>query len=226
MTNKFGYFKEEDPQLPGLKFGNWGSRPFEYFWASFVEDFAGVNVVDIGVGLPSEHDWHEFVRDSLKPQSYLGIDLDARLKDEEIHEPSHRVMYMNAKNIDLADNSTDLVLSLSTFEHFENVEDFNAVIAECFRILRPQGKLVVTLDEYWDKNKTDCLPWNELERAWVRTGRKFNGVSFGMVDFAKDISKWFSPVGEVALKANADQKLLNNQTYNVCVSHGVFEVNK
>lgn len=221
-----GYFSPHDPQLTGIKYGNWGSRPFEYFWAAGAADLRGSDVLDIGIGLPSEHTWHEFVRDALQPKTYLGIDIDERIKNEEIDTGTHRVLYMDASMIDLRDNSLDYIFSLSTFEHFEDPALFIKVIAECHRVLRPQGKMIVTLDEFWENNRQDCLPWNELERAWKRDGREFNVVSYGMVDFAKDISKYFTSVDKPVLKSNKDATLLHNTTYNVCVSHGVFEVNK
>lgn len=223
---KFGYFQTTDPQMPGIKYGNWGSRPFEYFWCAVVETVKGKDVLDIGTGLPSEHTWHEFVRDNLDPKSYLGIDFDSRLKNEEINTPNHKVLWMDASKLDLPDNSIDLIFSISTFEHIDNIEMFNNVMAECHRVLRPGGKMVLTLDEYWDWKRQDCLPWNELERAWVRSGKNFGTLSFGMVDFVKDVEKIFKPVDTVVNKINADKNVLYSPEYNDCVSYGVFEVIK
>lgn len=223
---KFGYFKPSDPQLPGLKFGNWGSRPYEYFWAATVQQVKNQDILDIGTGLPSEHNWHEFVRDQLQPSSYIGIDFDSRLKNEEINTDHHKVVWMDATRLDLESNSIDLVFSISTFEHIDNLPAFTSIIEECHRVLRPGGKMVVTLDEYWDWKRQDCLPWNELERAYVRSGKRFEGRSYGMSDFAKDIEGLFKPLNEVPTKHNADGSLLYSPTYNDCISYGVFEVIK
>lgn len=223
---KFGYFKATDPQLPGLKFGNWGSRPFEYLWASCVENVEGLDVLDIGTGLPSEHNWHEHVRDTLKPKSYLGIDFDSRLKNEQVETENHKVLWMDASSLQLSDNSIDLVFSISTFEHIDNFDLFKSIMKETARVMRPGAKMVLTLDEYWDHKERNCLPWNELERARVRSGIKTEGVSYGMIDFAQDISEWFEPCGEVHTKRNADNSLLYSPVYNDCVSYGVFKVKK
>lgn len=225
MAN-FGYFTPHDPQLPGIKFGNWGSRPYEYFWAATVESVAGKDVLDIGTGLPSEHNWHEFVRDNLKPSSYIGIDFDSRLRNEEINEPNHEVIWMDASAMPLPDNSIDVIFSISTFEHIDSVDMFNKIMKECNRVLRPGGKMVVTLDEYWDWKRQDCLPWNELERAYVRAGSKFVGRSYGIWEFAESIEPLFTPLGEVPVKSNADSSMLYSPTYNDCIGYGVFEVKK
>lgn len=226
MLEKFGYFKTTDPQLLGFKFGNWGSRPYEYFWVAFVESVSGKDVFDLGTGMPSEHTWNEFVKESLKPKSYLGIDMDLRLKTEEINEPNHKVLWMNATKIELPNNSIDVITSISTFEHIDNFEDFKQIMRECNRVLRPGGKMIITLDEYHDCNRTDALPWNELERARKRIGMTTPGRSYGIIDFAEDTKELFVPCGTPPVKANADPWLLYSPTYNDCISYGVFEVIK
>lgn len=222
----FGYFTSQDAQLPGIKYGNWGSRPYEYFWAAAVEDICGKDVFDFGTGLPSEHTWHEFVKESLKPKSYFGIDMDSRLKLEEINEPNHKVMCIDGRNLPLADNACDIVFSISSFEHIDDFSDFRKVMSELHRILRPGGKMIVTLDEYHDCYRTDALPWNELEKARKRIGMTTVGRSYGICDFAKDIEEWFLPLAEPPVKSNAEQSILYSQLYNDCVSYGVFEVKK
>lgn len=223
---KFGYFKPHDPQLPGIKFGNWGSRPYEYLWVCCAETYHNKDVLDIGTGLPSEHNWHEYVRDNLEAKSYLGIDFDSRLKNEEVITENHKVIWMDATNLQLSDNSIDLITSISTFEHIEDMKLFQLIMKEAHRVLRPSGKMVVTLDEYWDWKRQDCLPWNELERARIRSGVKTSGRSYGICDFAADIGEWFEPDGTPPVKNNADNSMLYSPTYNDCVSYGVFKVKK
>lgn len=223
---KTGYFYPHDPQLPGIKFGNWGSRPFEYFWCACVEPVEGKDVLDIGTGLPSEHNWHEFVRDNLKPKSYVGFDFDQRMKNEEIHTDNHKMVWMDGTNLQLPDNSIDLVFSISTFEHIDSMDMFKKVMTETHRVMRPGAVMVLTLDEYWDFKRTDCLPWNELEKARVRSGIRTEGRSYGICDFANDVSEWFEPLETPPVKKNADSTMLYSPTYNDCVSYGVFKVKK
>lgn len=223
---KFGYFKPHDPQLPGIRYGNWGSCPYEYMWAACVEPVSGKRVLDIGTGLPSEHNWHEFVRDQLKPEFYLGIDLDSRLKNEEIDTPNHKVLWMDATELDLPDDSMDLIMSISTFEHVDDMYKFRQLMKEAHRVTKPGGKMVVTLDEFWDYRDHNCLPWNELEKARVRAGLRTHDRSYGICDFAEDIEEWWTPCGTVPVKQNADGSMLYSPVYNDCVSYGVFEAKK
>lgn len=223
---KFGYFKPHDPQIHGIRYGNWGSRPYEYCWASNIVPLEGKDILDIGTGLPSEHNWHRWVFEMLKPKSYLGIDLDDRLKSEEFHEENHKVIWMDATDLQVEDNSMDVILSISTFEHVDDMYKFRQLMKEAHRVLRPEGQMVVTLDEFWDWKDQSCLPWNELEKARIRAGLKTIDRSYGICDFAEDISEWFEPMGTVPVKQNADSSMLYSPTYNDCVSYGVFKVKK
>jgi len=225
-VTKFRYFKNTDFRVDGIRFGNWGSRPYEYFWVAAVENAEGKDILDIGTGTPTEHNWHEFVAYHVKPKSYLGIDFDDRLKKDCILLENHRVVWMDASSLDAPDDSFDIIYSISTFEHIDSVEKFMEIMSECRRVLRPGGKMIVTLDEYWDNRITDSLPWNELEKAYVRGGKNFIDRSYGMVDFASDIAEMFRPVDEVPVKKNADDSLLYSRVYNDCISYGVFEVIK
>lgn len=224
---KFGYFRKSDAQISGIKYGNWGSRPYEYFWAATVESLAGKDLFDFGTGLPSEHNWHEFVRQHCEPKSYFGIDLDSRLKLEEINEPNHKVLCLNGKNLPNESNSIDIVISISSFEHIDNFDDFKQIMKEMHRILRPGGKMIVTLDEFHDVFRTNCLPWNELEKARVRSGLTTPGRAYQMQDFASDISDLFSPCEEIETRENAAiEDYVYSHEYNDIVSYGVFEVKK
>lgn len=223
---KFGYFRTGDAQIGGIKYGNWGSRPYEYCWAATVEQIEGKDIFDFGTGLPSEHNWHEFV-DSMNPKSYFGIDLDSRLKLEEINEENHKVLCLNGKDLPNKSDSIDLIFSISSFEHIDNIDDFKQIMKEMHRILRPGGKMVVTLDEFHDANRTDCLPWNELEKARIRAGITTPGRSYQMQDFANDISSLFTPCEPIETRKNgAVLDYLYSHEYNDIVSYGVFEVNK
>ena len=42
--------------------------------------------------------------------------------------------------------SFDAVVSLSTLDHFENARDISSALSELFRVLKPNGMLILTLD--------------------------------------------------------------------------------
>ena len=52
----------------------------------------------------------------------------------------------DVRRLGLADASFDLVISNSTLDHFETQEEFVASLREIVRVLRPGGRLILTLD--------------------------------------------------------------------------------
>ncbi len=66
----------------------------------------------------------------------------------------------DCRRIPLADECVDLILSPSTFDHFPEI---GAALAECRRVLRPGGRLVLAL------NSAD----NPLYRLGVRLAERF-----------------------------------------------------
>lgn len=57
-----------------------------------------------------------------------------------------RLMAADARRLPLPSDSVDLILSTSTLDHFDNREDFTAAVRELARILRPGGRLLLTMD--------------------------------------------------------------------------------
>jgi SAM-dependent methyltransferase len=156
----------------------------------------------------------------LEPRSYCGIDFDGRIREEEVHEPDLTVRWMDMTELDFPDDSFDVVYCLSVFEHLP-VDSFRLACAEALRVIRPDGRLVVTLDERWDADGPE-IDWNVLERtANVETD---DGRPFGMREFADLIARWFVPVANhLPTRANAGRRLLHNMEVNSCVSYALFE---
>lgn len=227
---KFGYFTFEDPQLTGIKFGNWGSRPFEYFWCDKVDSAKGMKVIDLGTGLPSEHNWHRNIQKFHNPELYVGIDFDSRIKNEEINQDKHKMLWMDMTDLKFPDGHFNMCYSISTFEHIPKAEDFFKAINEIHRVLQPRSKMIVTLDEVWDVNN-QTQAWNDLERDLLNKNiisrSEFNNTSFNIRQFASLISDKFDCVDnikieDIPVKSNANTSLLHHPFWNSTVSFGVF----
>jgi SAM-dependent methyltransferase len=215
-----GYVTLFSPRLEGIRFGNWGSRPYEYRWASDVVDVRGLDVLDLGVGLPSQYDWYRYAAERLGPRRYVGIDFDERVREEEIEEPGLSIRWMDMTALDFGDSSFDVLYCLSVFEHLP-AEALERACAEAHRVLRPGGRLVVTLDERWDIHGPR-IDWNVLERTSGRIAPPDR--AFGLPEFARLVGPWFVPAADrLPTRANADRRLLHNGEFNSCVAYALFD---
>lgn len=79
----------------------------------------------------------------------LGFDWalpTVRKAAEKGRDTDVRVMAADARKLPLPPDSVDLILSTSTLDHFNRREDFLAAIRELARILKPGGRLLLTMD--------------------------------------------------------------------------------
>lgn len=60
--------------------------------------------------------------------------------------PIVRAVRADVRRLPLADGSVDTILSNSTLDHFDRRDEFERGVAELFRVLRPGGRLLLTLD--------------------------------------------------------------------------------
>ena len=244
-TKQIGLFKSSDPQLHGIKYANWGSRPFEYYWAANVVEVKNKRVLDLGVGIPSQHAWYQYIIGTLSPDYYVGIDADGRMKNEEIHTNKYDMLNMDMSSLSFDDKTFDIAYCISTFEHIP-YQIFMKSIQEVHRVLKDDGVLVLTLDEHWDKN----LPlghnngWNDLEQSIMNTELcKTSHQSFGLPDFLNIVKEYFVPLtDDIAIddnkktvysqkngqiyyqRQNRDPDILRSQImYNSCVSYAVLK---
>jgi SAM-dependent methyltransferase len=56
------------------------------------------------------------------------------------------VMAADVRDVPIRDESADVVVSLSTLDHFNEVDDIPQALREVYRILKPGGTLVLTMD--------------------------------------------------------------------------------
>jgi SAM-dependent methyltransferase len=59
---------------------------------------------------------------------------------------SVQLLVGDVRSLPLRPGSLDLIFSNSTLDHFESAEEFRTAVEELARVLRPGGRLVITLD--------------------------------------------------------------------------------
>jgi len=88
---------------------------------------------------------------SKKVKEYVGIDLDIDQEIEVNHQSSiGKLLKMNAENLKFNDNYFDLIITVSTFEHFLNPD---IVLSEMYRVLKSGGLALVTFGPIWSSSK-------------------------------------------------------------------------
>lgn len=208
-----GMFKPSDRQLSGIVYGNWGSRPYEYFWASQIVSVEGKKVIDLGTGIPSQYNWYSYVVSTLKPAFYSGIDWDGRILNELISQENYEMRHMNMADLQYPDKEFDTAFCISTYEHIPYTI-FMKSMQETHRVLKDDGVLIITLDEEWDKNalQEHANSWNELEKSLEVNGMfKRHNKSFGLPEFLELIKDYFVLVQDDAVIDHTSQSIISNK---------------
>lgn len=77
----------------------------------------------------------------------VGIDVSPRLVEAARHRfPNLTALAADVRRMPLADASFDTVVSNSTLDHFDSLDAVADALRELWRVLRPGGQLVLTLD--------------------------------------------------------------------------------
>jgi SAM-dependent methyltransferase len=63
--------------------------------------------------------------------------------------PGLRLAVSDVRQLPFPDDSVDVVVSNSTLDHFDEVSSLHRALVEICRVLRPGGRLVITLDNPW-----------------------------------------------------------------------------
>jgi len=61
-----------------------------------------------------------------------------------------RFLTADVRSLPFCDESIDLIFSNSTLDHFESAGEFQQAVRELARVLRPNGRLIITLDNPWN----------------------------------------------------------------------------
>src|SRR5215218_4780156 len=119
-----------------------------------------------------------------RAERVIGIDTSERV----IQAAARRYPGLEARRADvralpLAAAEIDAVVSNSTLDHFAAPDEIGIALRELARVLRPDGLLVLTLDNPLNPvvGLTKALPRRSLNRLWRRLGR--TTVRAGLVPY-------------------------------------------
>jgi SAM-dependent methyltransferase len=104
----------------------------------------------------------------------VGIDVEEAVRAVAAARlPDVEVVAADVRRLPFADATFDTVLSNSTLDHFATSGEIRLALAELGRVLRPGGRLLVTLDNPANPlvALSKALPRSRLNIAWARMGR-------------------------------------------------------
>lgn len=103
-----------------------------------------------------------------RAREVYGIDVsDAVVRFAGRGRPGLRATCADVRCLPFRDDEFDVVVSISTLDHFEERSDIDRGIRELLRVLKPGGKLVLTLDNGLNPVVAlrNALPLRPLEKA-------------------------------------------------------------
>jgi SAM-dependent methyltransferase len=173
MNNTF--FQTSDPKITSIGgielLPSWWSRPWEYAWAS---QFTGPDLVvaDMGAGW-SGRPFKEHLAQSCK--LVYAVDWDARFLDlPNEHKNLHFIVANFEERVPIP--QVDRIFCISVLEDLTNYEK---ALAEFKRLLKPDGRIVITCDSKYDQAKPlpryPGVSFKKLIDAVIDAGLKFDG---------------------------------------------------
>ncbi|NPV92171.1 MAG: class I SAM-dependent methyltransferase [Firmicutes bacterium] len=172
MNRYFRISDEHSRNIEGFEIPpEWWSRPYEYTWAKS-QIKPGETVVDAGCGMN-----HPFVYILARySDKVYAVDIDVRVKS--LPETAN-VEYVHADllNTGLPDESIETVYCISVIEHLGK-DHTREAMKEFYRILKPGGRAVITLDITLDPS---------FLTVWIKHPQEFieiipEGFDYGETD--------------------------------------------
>jgi SAM-dependent methyltransferase len=96
--------------------------------------------------LYEERSPHRSMLEHLPSATWLGCDLSPEVLARAAARTPLSGVACDVRALPFANRSLDGVLSTSTLDHFARADDLGSALAELHRVLRPGGRLVLTLD--------------------------------------------------------------------------------
>jgi len=80
----------------------------------------------------------------------FGVDVaHSTARAAAVCDPRLRVAVSDVRQMPFPNNSIDVVVSNSTLDHFTDISSLHLALGEVHRVLRPGGRLLITLDNPW-----------------------------------------------------------------------------
>ncbi len=134
-------FFEKYGQMTRSTKGLSGAGEWQYF-QSLLPDFKEKRVLDLGCG----YGWHCIYAMENGAASVVGIDISNKMLEVAKQKtPFKEVEYRNCaiEDIDFAEESFDVILSSLAFHY---IEGYDALIKKLYRVLKPEGALIFTVE--------------------------------------------------------------------------------
>jgi SAM-dependent methyltransferase len=127
------------------------------------------------------------------PSHLYGMDIawDTALKAKRRYPARLTVLVTDARQPGLASASMDVIISNSTLDHFGSRDEFLEAVAELARVLRPGGRIVLTLDN-------PANPLYPLLRGLTRRG--WAPYSLGYTPSLKQVERDLNDLGLTVLQ--------------------------
>lgn len=110
-----------------------------------VRSYLDVDVPTLDLGCGSARISNYFLKKSL----YFGIDVDDRVS-KKLKSEIHFKIY-DGKYLPFTDREFDQVVAMEVFEH---IDDLHTTIEEIHRVLKPGGRIIVTVPFIWCEHET------------------------------------------------------------------------
>ena len=111
----------------------------------------------------------------------VGIDVSVLIiKGALKHHNSLQGALADVRSLPFAENFLDLIVSISTLDHFKTHDQIIAGLRELFRVMRPGGRLIITLDNPGNPLVAlrNILPYRPLNRLGIVP--YYIGATFGL----------------------------------------------
>lgn len=107
---------------------------------------------------------------STRARTVIGMDLSSTtLREARSHSGGRRVTCTDVRRLPFADGSFDVVVSNSTLDHFAERREIVLSLRELYRVLRPGGQLLLTIDNLANPAIAvrNALPFHVLHHAGI-----------------------------------------------------------